>query len=272
MADFIDISIDNHVATLWLNRPDQRNAFNSVIWERFPEAVAELDRNDDVRVIVIAAKGEAFSVGLDLKEYGPALAGGWSDGAASVAGRLETLAQIRHMQRTPSSVANSPKPVLAAIHGYCLGAGVDLITACDIRLASSDAVFSVRESRMGLVADLGTIQRLPRIVARGIANELIYSGRDFTADEAHGFGLVNGVLDDVDSLHTHAHELAGAIAANSPLVVQGAKAVMAATEDRSIEEALDYVAIWNSAFLHSEDLTEAVTAFMEKRPPEFRGR
>lgn len=272
MASPIELTMDGAVATLWLNRPEARNAFNSAIWEEFPDAVAGLDADPAVRVIVVAARGEAFTVGLDLKEYGPALAGGWSGGAANVSGRMETLRQIKHMQRTPSALADSPKPVIAAIHGYCLGAGVDLITACDIRLATSDAVFSVRESRMGLVADLGTIQRLPRIVPRGHANELIFSGRDFTGDEAASIGLVNRLFDGVDDLHKEAAELATSIAANSPLVVQGAKAVMAATETAPVAAALDYVAVWNSAFLHSEDLAEAVAAFLEKRPPDFQGR
>ena len=272
MSDRIEIEQSCHVAMVWLNRPEARNAFDPELWEAFPEAINTLSQDTNVRVIVIAGRGEAFTVGLDLKAYGPALATGWSEGASAVAGRRETLQQIKHMQRTPSSLADSPKPVIAAIHSYCLGAGVDLVTACDIRLASEDAVFSVRETRMGLVADVGTLQRLPQLVPPAILAELVYTGRDFSAAEAREWGFVNSVHPNAAETHKAAHELAAEIAGNSPLAVQGSKHVLQATEAMSVEESLDYVAVWNSAFLHSEDLAEAVAAFLQKRPPEFQGR
>jgi enoyl-CoA hydratase len=271
VSDRIEIEHAGHVATVWLNRPDARNAFDPELWDAFPGAVQGLSQDENVRAIVIAGRGDAFTVGLDLKAYGPALASGWSEGAASVAGRRQTRAQIKHMQQTPSSVADSPKPVIAAIHSYCLGAGVDLITACDIRLASADAVFSVRETRMGLVADVGTLQRLPRLVPAAILAELVYTGRDFTAEEALDWGFVNRVYPNAAETHKAAQELAAEIAANSPLAVQGSKQVLRATGSMSVDESLDYVATWNSAFLHSKDLAEAVAAFLEKRPPEFKG-
>ncbi len=167
-----------------------------------------------------------------------------------------------------TSIADCPKPVIAAVHGYCIGAGVDLITACDVRLASPDAIFSVRETRIGMVADVGTMQRLPRVIAPGHVAELAFTGKDITADRAKEIGLVNDVFPDV---HAAARELAGTIAANSPLAVQGAKAVLKAGENRSIEEALDYMALWNAAFLQSNDLQEAMMANLEKRLPEFKG-
>jgi enoyl-CoA hydratase len=175
------------------------------------------------------------------------------------------------MQHTMTAIARCPKPVIAAVHGYCIGAGVDLITACDMRLASVDALFSVRETRMGMVADVGTLQRLPRILNPGLVAELAFTGRDVEADEARQMGLVNRVFPDAQSLHAGALELANSIAANSPLAVQGSKAVLAAGEHMSVDQALDYVAVWNAAFLHSNDLREAVQAFLEKRPPEFDG-
>jgi enoyl-CoA hydratase len=175
------------------------------------------------------------------------------------------------MQHTMTSIARCPKPVIAAIHGYCIGAGVDLITACDIRLASGDALFSVRETRMGMVADVGTLQRLPRILNPGYVAELAFTGKDVQAAEAQDMGLISRVYADRDELIEAATELAQSIAANSPLAVQGSKAVLAATEHMSVDEALDYVAVWNAAFLHSNDLQEAVQAFLEKRPPEFDG-
>ena len=176
------------------------------------------------------------------------------------------------MQRSVSSVAECPKPVIAAIHGYCIGGGVDLASACDIRVASADAVFSVRETKVAIVADLGSLQRLPRIIGKGHVAELALTGKDISAARAKEIGLVNDVHRDADATLSAAYRLAAEIAANSPLAVQGTKAVLAACEDRSVADGLDYVATWNAGFLPSDDLVEAMTAFMEKRPPQFIGR
>jgi enoyl-CoA hydratase len=175
------------------------------------------------------------------------------------------------MQAAITSVADCPKPVIAAVHGYCIGGGVDLITACDIRVASADAIFSVRETRIAIVADLGTLQRLPGVISRGHVAELAYTGKDIDADRAAAIGLVNHVLPDTDATHKAARELAAQIAANSPLAVQGTKAVLRAGDSLTVQQGLDYVGVWNSAFLKSDDLTEAVTAFLEKRPANYRG-
>jgi enoyl-CoA hydratase len=190
---------------------------------------------------------------------------------SNVASRMEMYRSAKRLQNTFSSIANNPKPVIAAIHGYCLGAGIDLISACDVRFASSDAVFSVRETRIGMVADVGTIQRLPKIINPGAVADLVYSGRDVDAREALSMGLVTRVLDDAASTQAEAHALASQIAANSPLAVQGSKAVLRAGEGRSVDEALDYVALWNSSFITSNDFKEAIIAFIEKRDPEFTG-
>jgi enoyl-CoA hydratase len=176
------------------------------------------------------------------------------------------------MQSSVTSVAECPKPVIAAIHGYCIGGGVDVVSACDIRVASADAVFSVRETKVAIVADLGSLQRLPQIIGKGHVAELAFTGKDITAGRAKEIGLVNDVLPDPDAALAAARQLAQEIAANSPLAVQGTKAVLAACEDKSVAEGLDYVATWNAGFLASDDLVEAMTAFMEKRAPEFKGR
>ncbi len=176
------------------------------------------------------------------------------------------------MQASVTSVAECPKPVIAAIHGYCIGGGVDVVAACDIRVASADAVFSVRETKVAIVADLGSLQRLPRIIGKGHVAELAFTGKDITAARAKEIGLVNDVVPDADAALAAARQLATEIAANSPLAVQGTKAVLTACEDKSVADGLDYVATWNAGFLSSDDLVEAMTAFMEKRPPEFKGR
>lgn len=181
-------------------------------------------------------------------------------------------ANILRLQDSISSVARCPKPVVAAIHGYCIGGGVDLASACDIRLASADSTFSVRETRVAIVADLGSLQRLPRIIGKGHVAELAYTGKDITAERARQIGLVNEVFPHAEDAQGAAAELAEQIAANSPLAVQGTKAVLEACADRSVIQGLDYVATWNAGFLQSEDLTEAMTAFMAKRSPHFEGR
>lgn len=265
------------VATVWLDRPEARNAMGPAFWDELPVVMAEVGSDPDVRAVVVAARGPHFSVGLDLKAMGELLTGGGTSrdggGAPSGAARATAARQgVLRMQRSVTAVAECPKPVVAAVHGYCIGGGVDLVSAADIRLASEDAVFSVRETRMAIVADLGSLQRLPGIIGRGHVAELALTGKDIDARRAAAIGLVNHVHPDTDAVHAAAHELAREIAANSPLAVQGTKAVLAAGERRSVAEGLDYVATWNAGFLQSEDLVEAVSAFIDKRTPEFRGR
>lgn len=270
-SDVITLEQTGAVATLWLDNPGHRNAMGPALWADLPVAMRALADDAAVRVVVIAAKGPAFTVGLDLKTMGPTLFG--SDGDLSQAAQSQQFyREISRLQASITAVADCPQPVIAAVHGYCLGGGIDLITACDVRLAAADATFSVRETRMALVADLGTLQRLPKIVPAGHAAELIYSGKDITAARANEIGLVNDVYATAEETYEAAAALAAEMAANSPLAVQGSKAVLRASEGRSVAESLDYTALWNTSFLKSHDLREAVTAFLEKRPPEFRGQ
>ena len=180
--------------------------------------------------------------------------------------------EVVRLQNSFNAIYDCPVPVIAAIHGWCIGGGVDLISACDVRLAAADLKLSVRETKVGIVADLGTLQRLPRIISAGHAAELIYTGKDVDAERCREIGLVNHVYESIEALHMGARSLAQEIAANSPLVVRGVKNVLRFSEDKPIAEGLKYVGVWNSAFLLSEDLMEAMTAFMQKRAPEFKGR
>ncbi|MGI9247003.1 MAG: crotonase/enoyl-CoA hydratase family protein [Steroidobacteraceae bacterium] len=269
------IEHDQGVATLYLDRPDKLNALHRPLWQSIPAAVAALDRDPAVRVIVLAGKGKAFCAGIDLIDHAPGLLNGDSlSGVAgsAVARRRQLYDDIRVYQRTASCFADTNKPVIAAIHGMCLGAGMDLITACDIRLATADAKFSVRETRIAMVADVGTLQRLPRLIGDGLAREWIFTGADYDAQRALQAQLLNEVVPDADALMTRARELAAAIAANSPLAVQGSKQVLGFASRRAVDTDLDYVALWNAAFLHSEDLGEAIHAFMERRPTQFHGQ
>lgn len=263
----LEIEKDARVATLWLNRPDKLNAMSQDIWDDIPAAVDELDADDEVRVIILAGRGEAFTVGIDVD----LLASLNPSGPSPAAGNLELYRTIKRLQRTVSAFADTAKPVIAAVHGYCLGGGANLISACDIRLASADAVFSIRETKMGLVADIGALQRLPAIVGNGVTAEMAMTGADYTATWAVERGLVSQVFDDHEALMKGARDLADQIAANSPLVTQGIKRIIQANDGRTIDQALDYMAQWNSSFLVSNDLMEAMNAFMEKRDPDYTG-
>ena len=265
--DHLEIEHTGHVATVWLNRPEKLNAMSEDMWVDLPTVMADLDADDSVRAVILAGRGPSFTVGIDIGLLATLQPDGGSQ--AQINHRLYT--QIRRLQLTASCLADSPKPVIAAVHGHCLGAGMDLITACDVRYGSEDSVYSIRETRMAIVADVGTLQRLPAIVGAGHTAELAFTGADIDANRAAEIGLLNRVLPDPASTHAAALELAGQIAANSPLVVRGIKTVLAAGNNRSTADALEFVARWNSTHLLSNDLMEAVTAFIEKRPPSFTG-
>ncbi len=185
--------------------------------------------------------------------------------------RRALLALIRKMQLAHNSIARCRKPVIAAISGWCIGGAIDLITACDIRVASADAKFSIRETKLAMVADMGTLARLPSIVGQGFARELAFTGEDFDASRALQIGLLNSVHETPEAMLAAARNLATRIAKNSPLVVQGVKEIFNAQSERDAHESLEAVAVWNAAFLPSKDLNEAIGAFLEKREPVFTG-
>jgi enoyl-CoA hydratase len=274
-SDVLAIEVDGPVATLWLDRAEKRNALGPAFWSDLPRAMAAIGSEPEVRAVVVAARGPHFTVGLDLVAMaglaGPASSG---DGAPlSMASRARSArAEVLRLQAAVTSVADCPLPMIAAIHGYCIGGGVDLIAACDIRLASADALLSVREAKVAIVADLGSLQRLPHIIGKGHVAELAYTGKDITAERAESIGLVNRVSADAAAVLADARALAAEIADNSPLAVQGTKAVLNASEGHSVADGLEYVATWNAGALASDDLVEAMTAFMEKRPAVYTGR
>ncbi len=269
-SEVLTLDVDGHVATLWLDRPEARNALGRTFWRDLPRAAQAVAGEPSIRALIVAAKGPHFTVGLDLKEFGGNPFGGDSD-ASSATANERSFRAVRTMQAAVSSIADLEVPVIAAVQGYCIGGGVDLICACDIRLSSIDATFSVRETKIAIVADLGTLQRLPKIVGAGHVAELAFTGKDIGAERAREIGLVNSVHGSADEVLAAAHELAREIAANSPLAVRGTKAVLAANDGRTLDEGLDFVARWNALYLQSNDLKEAMAAFIERRPPEFNG-
>lgn len=255
------------VATVWLSNPKKRNAMGRAFFEQLPLVMAEVDADPEVRAVVLAAEGPAFTVGLDLFDMGGTLA---PDGG-QIETRTRLIGEIDRLQRSIGSVAECRVPTIAAIHGWCIGGGVDLTTCCDVRLASVDMKLSVRETKIAIVADLGTLQRLPHIISKGHLAELVYTGKDVDAARCKEIGLVNDVYEDAAATLAAARTMASEIARNSPLVVRGVRQVLRYGEGKSVQDGLDYVAAWNSAFLMSDDLAEAMSAFFEKRAPNFKG-
>ena len=271
-SDVLSIERKGAVGTLWLDRAEKRNAMNPDMWKGFPEALAALTDDGEVRAIVLAGKGKSFCVGLDLMMLQSGGEGSLSSPLSGAQANLRQLEVTREFQRCISAIADAPVPVICAIHSHCVGGGVDIATACDIRLASKDAIFSVRETKIGIVADVGTLQRLPKMVTAGHVAELAYTGKDIDAARAEKIGLVNDVYDDFDATYQAAFTMAMEIAANAPLAVRGTKFVLRQSEDLTTEQSLLLNGIWTMiTTLNSNDLKEAMGAFMQKRAPEFTG-
>ncbi len=258
------------VAWVYLNRPEKKNAMGPAAWQE-PEAIfSELDNDPEIRAIVIAGKGACFSGGIDLMDMIPELPE-LMDPEQKGGVKLKLLSKIKALQTAISSVETCKKPVIAAIHGYCIGAGLDLATACDIRICSEDAIFSLREVAVGFVADVGVLQRIPLIVGQGHARELAFTAKNITAQRAKEILLVNDVYETRETLFDSAESLAREIAAQSPLAVQASKDVLNFGVGKSVDDGLNYVASMSANIIPSNDLMEAVTAFMEKRKPQFSG-
>ena len=266
----VTVDRDGHVAQVTLIGPGKGNAMGPAFWAELPDVFDGLDADPQVRAIVLTGSGKHFSYGLDLAAMGGSLASVLADGATAKP-RTEFHGLIRRMQHTITAVADCRTPVIASVHGWCIGGGVDLISAVDIRYASADAKFSVREVKLAMVADVGSLARLPLILSDGDLRELALTGRDIDAARAEKIGLVNDVYDDADASLAAAHATAREIAANPPLVVAGIKDVLDEQRTAAVSASLRYVAAWNSAFLPSRDLSEGISAMFAKRTPEFTG-
>ena len=268
MSDSSLIRLDKqgHIAWITLNRPEKRNALNFQMLEQMVAGFHQLDQDDDTRVTILKGAGKSFCAGLELT----ALAGLIEKKTADYRERLRRT--ILYGQKSTNIIELCNKPVILASHSHCIGGGVDIACACDIRLATRDAIFSVRETKLAFVADLGTTQRLHRIVGEPWAKELCLTGRDFTGEEALEIGFITHLCDDKSALLQKAQELAQEIADNSPLAVQGVKDVLRFTSDHGTSAGLKYVAQKNAAMLICDDGIEAVTAAIEKRKPVFKGR
>lgn len=261
------VDIDNKIAHVRFNRPEKANSLAQTGWDELEAIFKELDLRSDVRVIVLSGEGKNFCAGIDLEMFmGLAQDLGIKDEGR----KREALRRNVHRLQAPiNAIENCSKPVLAAIHRACVGGAVDIVTACDMRYCTSDAFFSIEEINIGMVADLGTLQRLPKLIGEGIVRELAYTGRRMLADEARKRQLVNEVYDDKETMMAQVMQIAETIASKSPLSIRGTKQVLNFSRDHSVADGLEYIATWNAAMLISNDITEAMTAKMTGRPAEF---
>lgn len=266
----VTVEKKGHVAQVTLIGPGKGNAMGLAFWSELPELFETLDADPEVRAIVLTGSGKNFSYGLDV----PAMGGSFTpllSGDALAGPRAVFHREVKRMQGAITAVADCRTPTIASVHGWCIGGGVDLISAVDIRYASADAKFSVREVKLAIVADVGSLARLPYILNDGHLRELALTGKDIDAARAEKIGLVNDVYADADACLAAAHATAAEIAANPPLTVHGIKDVLDQQRVSAVAESLRYVAAWNAAFLPSKDLTEGIAATFEKRPAQFTG-
>ena len=266
----LTVEVKDNVAQVTLIGPGKGNAMGPDFWAEMPVVFAELDADPEVRAIVLTGSGNNFCFGLNLLTMGNTLSDTMAN-EVSAKPRTDFHTHLKHLQHSISAVADCRTPTIASIHGWCIGGGVDLISAVDIRYASADAKFSVREVKLSIVADVGSLARLPYILSDGHLRELALTGKDIDAARAEKIGLVNDVLPDAQSALAAAHATAAEIAANSPLVTRGIKDVLDEQRTADVAASLRYVAAWNSAFLPSRDLKEGISAMFSKRTPNFTG-
>lgn len=259
-----------HTAWVWLNRPEKKNAMNPPAWKETFPIFEDLDEDDNIRVIIIAAKGKDFNAGIDLVEMIPELPE-LGNPVQSAGQRRSFMKKLLKLQDGLSCIEKCRKPVIAAVHGMCLGGGLDLICACDIRLASKDATFSLLEASVGMVADVGVLQRIPNIIGQGHAREMAYSCRRISAERAMRINLINDVFENQEELIKEAEALANEIASNSPLAVQASKFVLKYGIGKSVEDGLLFNAAVSNYTIPSNDVATAFKAFTQKKKPEFTG-
>ncbi len=258
---------EDKTAILYLNRPEKRNAMNWPFWRDLPDAIEEINSNPQIHAFVIAARGKSFSTGLDLESFFEQF--GASIQAPLGDDRRKFFDLILKMQKGINAVYNSPKPSIAAVQKHCIGGGLDLISACDIRYATVDASISLREAKVAIVADMGSINRLPSIIGQGHTRELALTGKDIDGPEAERIGLVTKVFQTEEEMMNVALATAKEIAENPKLVVSGVKDVMRYSEGKTLEAGLNYVALWNSSFLDSADFRGALQSFKERKRPLY---
>ncbi|MCX7620890.1 MAG: crotonase/enoyl-CoA hydratase family protein [Acidimicrobiales bacterium] len=267
-----DVEQEGKVAHIRLNRPEALNSMTREFWMELPDIVNRISDDGSARAIVLSSTGKHFSAGMDLAVFA---SGGVSapqgEGYSNEMGRLRAYFRevVLMLQDSFTCLEKARMPVLAAIQGGCIGGAVDMVTACDLRYASADAFFCVQEINIGMTADVGTLQRLPKIIPEGIAREMAYRGHRLPAERAYQVGLVNEVFPNHESLVKGVLEIAHEIASKSPLAIYGTKQMLNYARDHSVEDALNFIATWQTGMFQPADMMESFAAKGEKRSPEF---
>mgnify|MGYP001304966913 FL=1 len=262
-----NVTLENKVAHVQFSRPEAMNSMNKAFWLELPQCMRDIEVLTDTRVIVISSTGKHFSAGMDLGVFSDSSTMPQSKDPSRMAEGLRRL--VLQLQATLSSLEEIRLPVLTAIHGGCIGGALDLVCAADSRYCTADAYFTIKETELGMTADVGTLQRLPKLIPAGIVKELAFTGRKFTAQEAQQFGLVNRVYDDQESMLVGVMEIAAQIAANSPLAVTGCKEMLNYSRDHSVEDSLKYMATWQAGMFRPNDMMKTFQAKAMKTQPEY---
>ncbi len=262
-----NVSLDNKIAHVQFSRPEAMNSMDKAFWVELPLCMRDIENNTDARVIVISSTGKHFSAGMDLGVFSDGSTMPPSKDPARMAEGLRRL--VLQLQATLSSLEEIRLPVLTAIQGGCIGGALDLACAADSRYCTADAYFTIKETELGMTADVGTLQRLPKLIPAGIVKELAFTGRKFSADEAQQFGLVNKVYADQESMLVGVMEIAAQIAANSPLAVTGCKEMLNYSRDHSVEDSLKYMATWQAGMFRPNDMMKTFQAKAMKTQPEY---
>lgn len=262
----LNVEINNHIAHIVLSRPEQLNSMNPAFWRELPETVRKIDEHSAARVIVISAQGKHFCAGMDLAVFQRMA----KDFGGEPARRAEKMRRsVLELQDALNSLEQIRIPVLAAIHGGAIGGAIDMVCAADSRYCTKDAFFTIKETELGMTADVGTLQRLPHLIPQGLIRELAYTGRNWSAQEALQSGFVNQIFDDQKHLLEGVMKIAQKIAINSPMAVAGCKEMINYTRDHSVQDSLNYMATWQSGMFQMPDIQESMAAQQQKRMPEY---
>lgn len=265
-----EVTETDHIAHVSMNRPDAFNSMTTDFWRELPAIINEISDRGYARAIVLSSTGKHFTAGMDLGVFTSNDALDSSSDVEVGRARSQMRTMVLHLQESFTALERARMPVLAAIQGGCIGGGVDMVTSADMRYATKDAYFTIQEINIGMTADVGTLQRLPKLIPEGIAREFAYTGEKLSAERAYELGLVNRLFDDHASMLEGVLEIAATIASKSPLAVMGSKRMINFGRDHSVQDGLEYIATWQTGMFQPTDMMESFTAMGEKRSPEYQ--